>query len=273
VGRRRSAADGSEEAAWQRIIEVSRVICGGRFTDRPHAFSPRIFVRPGMWRIPEPEDKIAIDDWVRRGLWSSTIINQRANHMAKIANSELPPAFPSSPSRPPRYGIRIKTAGSVNHIPLCELYAASKIVNCIIGGRKFQWEGDNEIAIDGMTISGDIEAAIEYKPTDRESKWQIPSPYFEMLSKLNGTSIEAPDPKPMTVDKIPSDRPKKDRKPKERKTAPEGMVSISDICAELNIAPAVARRTLRGTKEPKPVGGWNWPTAEVDRIKKLLTSA
>ena len=52
------------------------------------------------------------------------------------------------------------------------------------------------------------------------------------------------------------------------------MISLKQICEELGIKPAAARRKLRG-KLGKNEGDFRWeftPGAEVDKVKELLTA-
>lgn len=54
----------------------------------------------------------------------------------------------------------------------------------------------------------------------------------------------------------------------------DGMTSVGDIAASLQITPQEARQTLRQLKEPKPPQGWAYNTpAEVDRIRALIKTA
>lgn len=71
-------------------------------------------------------------------------------------------------------------------------------------------------------------------------------------------------------------RKKRKSKPKEKvntedNTQKESRVTLKEICEELNIKPAAARRILRKSNIEKPGGSWTWDNPEeVDRIKSLL---
>lgn len=59
--------------------------------------------------------------------------------------------------------------------------------------------------------------------------------------------------------------------PKDKRIA-LGLVSLATICHEIQMETVEARVILRSTKTKKPGGRWEWPEAEVPRIKKLLNS-
>lgn len=47
--------------------------------------------------------------------------------------------------------------------------------------------------------------------------------------------------------------------------------TLKDLCSELGIPPAVARKTLRSRGMAAPEGGWRWPSSEAARgIKEIL---
>ena len=53
----------------------------------------------------------------------------------------------------------------------------------------------------------------------------------------------------------------------------DGATTLRDICAELKIDPSEARKTLRAGGERAPGGRWEWPAADVAKIKALLNQA
>lgn len=64
---------------------------------------------------------------------------------------------------------------------------------------------------------------------------------------------------------IPSKLPKAYKQPTE-----EGY-TLKDLCQELSIEPATARKLLRSKGKSAPDGGWKWPDAEAAKpIKKFL---
>jgi hypothetical protein len=68
-------------------------------------------------------------------------------------------------------------------------------------------------------------------------------------------------------------KPQKVTKPSiPKKGSPEAAeYTLKDLCSELGITPAVARKLLRSKGKTAPDGGWRWPNAEAAKgIKKFL---
>lgn len=62
-------------------------------------------------------------------------------------------------------------------------------------------------------------------------------------------------------------------KPSTPKKSPPGATeyTLKDLCSELGITPAMARKLLRSKGKTAPDGGWRWPNAEAAKgIKKFL---
>lgn len=69
----------------------------------------------------------------------------------------------------------------------------------------------------------------------------------------------------------PISRPKAKRERVHREgTGPEEY-TLKDLCSELSISPATARKLLRSKGKAAPDGGWKWPDKEAAKpIKKFL---
>ena len=193
--------------------------------------------------------------------------------------------FPSSPTRPPRYGIYFQRdhdfAGYQN---FCTLYAAHRCLYTVIGDRPYKWVDDCTIeTADGElpTITAstrnnsdpeDMEAIVLYKPTKAEKEWQPPVPYPSTWKAIvTGRSVITAE-AVTQAQNAPTDTTR--RKPKKKRSvrpSGDGYTSLAEICQELDMTPADARKILRKTKTPKPDGGWVWPTDEVDAIKEVLS--
>lgn len=70
-------------------------------------------------------------------------------------------------------------------------------------------------------------------------------------------------------------RPPKSRKATVKRTktrrAQPGEYTLKDLCSELGISPAQARKTLRSKGKKAPDGGWKWPNPEAaGEIKEIL---
>lgn len=93
----------------------------------------------------------------------------------------------------------------------------------------------------------------------QEIKWEK-----EVLAK------EQPQ-KPLEVPQ--EKKPQKIIKPSTPKKSSPGAAeyTLKDLCSELGITPAVARKLLRSKGRTAPDGGWRWPNAEAAKgIKKFL---
>ena len=80
------------------------------------------------------------------------------------------------------------------------------------------------------------------------------------------------------LDRINSSQggPKKKEDPKKPTVStaanvPNG-VPLKKICSSINLDPHEARVILRSKKIDKPGGRWEWPTAEVEKIKAILVA-
>lgn len=82
------------------------------------------------------------------------------------------------------------------------------------------------------------------------------------LRKEEPLVVKAPTP-------ISRPKAKRERAPRER-TGP-GEYTLKDLCSELGISPATARKLLRSKGKTAPDGGWKWPDKEAAKpIKKFL---
>ena len=84
----------------------------------------------------------------------------------------------------------------------------------------------------------------------------------KQLLKEEPLLVKAPTP-------ISQSKAKGERAPRER-TGP-GEYTLKDLCSELGISPATARRLLRSKGKAAPGGGWKWPDKEAAKsTKKFL---
>lgn len=62
----------------------------------------------------------------------------------------------------------------------------------------------------------------------------------------------------------------RDKRPPRVKQGPDGY-TLKDLCLELGISPAMARKALRSKGMTAPEGGWRWPSPEAAKgIKEIL---
>ena len=189
--------------------------------------------------------------------------------MAIIVNSKLglPEPFPSSPLRPPQFGLW----ANKYYFTFCQPYAIHKFATTLLEDRDYKWLDEQTILTDdGIKLKGNLELALEYEPKGKEAEWEIPSPYREQIARIRGELPQEPK-----EEKPKKEKPKKEKPKKEKKTrpAPDGLVTIAQLAEELRKKPAELRKRLRASKEEKPSHGWAWSPEEIKRIKKLLSRA
>lgn len=69
----------------------------------------------------------------------------------------------------------------------------------------------------------------------------------------------------------PISRPRVKRERATREKVRPGEYTLKDLCSELGISPATARKLLRSKGKATPDGGWKWPDKEAAKpIKKFL---
>lgn len=69
----------------------------------------------------------------------------------------------------------------------------------------------------------------------------------------------------------PISRPKAKREKSTRTKEEPGEYTLKDLCSELGISPATARKLLRSKGKAAPEGGWKWADKEAAKpIKKFL---
>lgn len=69
----------------------------------------------------------------------------------------------------------------------------------------------------------------------------------------------------------PISRPKVKRERAPREKVRPGEYTLKDLCSELGIPPAIARKLLRSKGKVAPDGGWKWTDREAAKpIKKIL---
>lgn len=253
-----------------------------RFFHNAHSFTPRIFIRNNLWRIPEKEDPVAIAEWTWRGLYSQHLIHTRNLIMsdALIEKLGLKHPYPSSPTRNPTIGLKFYRDGKfVAHHAFCAVYAAKRFLDLVIDNHPVKWASDNEIEVFGpvaIEVRGehgtDLDKIMEHVDNKNEAQWIMMPPYTGFARNIRRLSQIEPREPAAPVAPAPTERPKPQPKPVKRKTATDdSMITIGMIADELQIAPRIARGILRTLNTPKPASGsWEWTADEADAIRNLI---
>lgn len=208
--------------------------------------------------------------------------------MARIKKSKTPqkPAsgledpFPSSPMRPPKYGVYVSYRGEfMCYVNFAAKYAAKKFVDLCLSGNDHKWvdgtrSGGGEAIEDstGLLLEGlGLEEVLDHRLNSLEEAWQLPEPYIKQAQYIRIKRV------PMGVKleerveggakELPQEKP---REPKKARIDKSGLITIGSIAEELGIDAGEARKILRNKKVEKPEAGWAWPEDEAEDIKKLL---
>lgn len=91
---------------------------------------------------------------------------------------------------------------------------------------------------------------------------------WEKLQLRREEPIVVKAPSPISRPKAKQEKPPMDkREPKES----TGEYTLADLCGELGMSPAKARKLLRSHGKKSPDGGWKWPSKEEAKgIKRFL---
>lgn len=257
----------SLEELWAIHLEAHRLWAGGSWGRidsvggcNLHTFAPRLFVRGGLWRIPQPEDPEAIIDAFKRGLYDRKALIER---MPQLEH------FPSSPMRLPKHTIRIDhDNGKLSINGFCSLSMSKAWVMEVLGpNRDYSWVNDVTIRSGDLTImSLDLEDIIEC----REAV-SLPYPYSSMASMIGGRG-----PLSSSGRELGSEEDATPARREPRKKASEGVsrakasvdgVSIAELAGGLGLDPGKARKILRTANVEKP---YSWSGAELERVRGIL---
>lgn len=205
--------------------------------------------------------------------------------MARVKKSQTPQKssgleepFPSSPMRPPRYGVYVSYRGELMcYVNFYAKYAAKKFIEECLVGNDYEWVdggrmGGGEAIEDstGLLIEGPgLEEVLEYKLNALEEAWELPLPYVHQAKHIRVKKV------PLTikleeVGSAPKVIEREAKEPKKARIDKSGLVTIGAIAEELGIDAGEARKILRSKKVEKPEAGWAWSEDDAEGIKALL---
>ena len=189
-------------------------------------------------------------------------------------------AFPSSPTRPPLYGIRIHGRNQQTwHFTFSANYSARHFLNSILDTTDHKWVTHEEIEIFSppLTITCEqpegLDKIMGHKLTAEEAAYTLPMPYPAQIAQMLGRSyFAAHEPAALSPDK-PKQKPAKARqkRPLADSTAkPKHDASLISL-DQLTKDPKAARNILRKANYPKPTSGkWLFTAEEAEAVKKVL---
>lgn len=191
--------------------------------------------------------------------------------------TELPPAWPSSPMRPPVHGFYFYMNGNFRgYHAFGASYSAKKFIELCLQGNDYEWvdgtrSGDGEAILDstGLMIEGyGLEEVMDYEYTELEQAWSLTSPHDKEALQIRNRRLSL-------VPSISSDNDSapRERKAKKEKVSRDGLITIQQIAGELKLEPSEARAILRKKKIEKPAAGWAWSKDDAEAIKKTLAAS
>lgn len=199
--------------------------------------------------------------------------------------------FPSSPTRLPRYELKVKhNNGKICIKSFCEVYPAKKFIEALMGEEEWGWLNTSTISCGDMIIkSRHLARFITYVYTPEEASWILPMPhnYHARVIAHNESHSEAlvaTGERAQKPEQAPSGAPgessaRKSRKsrrastsspsPKATKVNNGDLLGIADIAERTKLTPSKVRATLR-KKATKPSEGWQWDKEGFKEILKIF---
>ena len=121
-------------------------------------------------------------------------------------------------------------------------------------------------------------AAAPEKKARRKVKEEAPAPVADTKKPKRRTAEEIADAaEPKQKTKLPNEGKTNGAAPA-RKVSPEGMTTLADLCTELEIDPAKARRTLRAKQVNEEKGdgfryAWKTGSKDLAAVRKILDAS
>ena len=192
-------------------------------------------------------------------------------------------AFPSSPTLPPKWGIRIHGRRQQTwHFAFVGTYAARHFLDQILDTTPHKWVSHEEIELaePAYTITCEqpdgLDAIMSHKLTAEEAAFTLPTPYPQQIAQLLGRSYFAAGRPDAPSPELPSAKPAKRsqrRSSSEKPAKPanlDGLIPLDAITKD----PKKARNLLRAVNFPKPTSGkWLFTAEEAEAAKKVLARA
>lgn len=262
--------------AWARHLEIATELSDcrpkSRLTRSPHTFAPRVFISPGLWRIPHRKEKRAIDEQKARGLWSLDCYQER-NSLMEIQLTARN-HFPSAPQKPAKYSTTFRLRPDSPNIKYSTMgfltpEAMRSYIELVIGDEDFTWLSENCISVPATDLHIHCQQLEEVMDTTETIN--LPHPYPSYASVAAGRPEQTYEP-PKETKKARREKQPKTSKPKRTRKSTDGMITIGQIADELGISASKARKVLRDNEVEKPATGWEWTEKAAKSIKKLISS-
>lgn len=213
----------SDEAPLEDLWAILLELAPTRFTSNPPTFVPRTFVRPNLWRIPEPEDPAPFHEQFLRGTLTRATLIARIKHMATDH-------FPSAPRRPSTHVARFERHGLLNIHGFTTPEAMRSFIELTLSSSTYRWTNDYAIYAPDLdlTISSDkLEEIMDTTQTIR-----LHAPYPQLAQQISGAApFDRPTPSPLASSSS--------------LVTADGPLTPQRIAELKNLTPAAVRRKLR----------------------------
>lgn len=161
----------------------------------------------------------------------------------------------------PRFGFSTRKLGKLDVCVFYAKFAAKKFLDRMIADDEIEWIDDQELHTSGgLEIRGEqLRKIYDHRVTYNEERYHsFGEGYTHRISLIRSDNPS----RPFIAGESQTSR---------RRTSRKGMTLMKTIAEELGMTPRVARGILRANMK-KPEHGWAWrTTAEIDRIKALLS--
>lgn len=192
-------------------------------------------------------------------------------------NLGLPLPYPAAPYRPGKHCLYVHKGQGFMTAIFAATYSAKKYLDILLGDDEIsKVKGitgveDTIVSSTGIRVRcSEIQEIIDHKYSAKEEEWQIEEPHTTQALSFRSNSHDRIELSGPTAEGETPTRIKREKKQSTPKPSKEGLVSIAEIAAQLNMQPREARGILRDKKIPKPGAGWCWDKGEVDNIKQIL---
>lgn len=164
-----------------------------------------------------------------------------------------------------------------------DAWGARNMIHHIIGKDTYEWKIMKPLGWNYMLTSSGVQISLRNNNLnkevmelefDEENSYMSPEVryfnYGPSESHRSRRVVTADDADDQPAANTRSEKPSRAVKERRPKVDRSGLISANDIATELGATGRDVRGVLRTLKLSKPVGGWNWPKAEAEEIKKKI---
>lgn len=182
--------------------------------------------------------------------------------------------FPSSTThRPCRFALTAvynfpgEEFARIHAVCFHDCYGARVWLEMMIGNEPMTRRG-HELHLDsGIKVrSFELQKILDYQFKDDEAKYHLPMEYVKWIARFRRGTWDDPKEPIITEAKVTV----KTKTVIKQEEAPQGYVSVADLCKGTAVKPMNARALLRASKYVKPIYGWSFGPKDLPAVKKLI---